>query len=152
MSRKVRLLSAISAAALLLASCGGGESSSRTRNSALCYVDQAAKDEAVQRARDAFDAAMGGGTPGDPLSDTTVPATEDSVVSDSPSSTIPMTEPTAAADGGGYRRPAVRAASSGDTSVPADEEDALTPEQQQAQMDLETAENQPLCETIPSSG
>ena len=147
MSRKVRLLSAISAAALLLASCGGGESSSRTRNSALCYVDQAEKDAAVQAAQDAFDAAMGGGTPGDPLSDTTVPATEDSVVNDSPSSSIPITEPTAAADGGGYRRPAVRAASSGETSVPPSlDGGALTPEQQQAQMDLEAAEAQPLCE------
>ena len=144
MSRKVRLLSAISAAALLLASCGGGESSSRTRNVALCYVDQAEKDAAVQAAQDAFDAAMGGGTPGDPLSDTTVPATEDSVVDEAPSDTV-VTDSTSA-DGGGYRRPAVRAASSGDTSVPADEEGALTPEQQQARIDLEAAEAQPLCE------
>ena len=147
MSRKVRLLSAISVVALLLASCGGGDSSGRTKNSALCYATQEEKDAAVKTAQDAFDAAMGGGTPGDPLSDTTVPATEDSVVSDSPSSTIPMTEPTAAADGGGYRRPAVRVASSGDTTVPPSlDGGALTPEQQQAQMDLAAAEAQPLCE------
>jgi hypothetical protein len=145
MSRKVRLLSAISAVALLLASCGGGDSSSRTKNSALCYDTQEAKDEAVQVARDAFDAAMGGGTPGDPLSDTTVPATEDSVVDEAPSDTV-VTDSTSA-DGGGYRRPAVRAASSGDTSVPPSlDGGALTPEQQQAQMDLEAAEAQPLCE------
>ena len=147
MSRKVRLLSAISVVALLLASCGGGDSSGRTKNSALCYATQEEKDAAVKTAQDAFDAAMGGGTPGDPLSDTTVPATEDSVVSDSPSSTIPMTEPTAAADGGGYRRPAVRVASSGDTTVPPSlDGGALTPEQQQAQMDLAAAEAQPLCD------
>ncbi|MFM2234398.1 MAG: hypothetical protein RL296_57 [Actinomycetota bacterium] len=145
MSRKVRLLSAISAVALLLASCGGGDSSSRTRNSALCYVDQAAKDEAVKTAQDAFDAAMGGGTPGDPLTDTTVPATEDSVVNEAPSDTV-VTDSTSA-DGGGYRRPAVRAASSGDSTVPPSlDGGALTPEQQQAQMDLEAAEAQPLCE------
>ena len=145
MSRKVRFLSAISAAALLLASCGGGESSSRTKNSALCYATQEEKDAAVQAARDAFDAAMGGGTPGDPLSDTTVPATEDSVVGDAPSDTV-VTDSTSA-DGSGYRRPAMRVASSGDTTVPpAEDGGALTPEQQQAQMDLEAAESQPLCE------
>jgi hypothetical protein len=136
---------------MLLASCGGGDSSGRTRNVALCYADQAEKDAAVQAAQDAFDAAMGGGTPGDPLSDTTVPATEDSVVEtedsvvdEAPSDTVLMES--SPADGGGYRRPAVRAASSGDTSVPADEESALTPEQQQAQIDLEAAEAQSLCE------
>lgn len=150
MSRKVRFLSAISAAALLLASCGGGESSSRTKNSALCYATQEEKDAAVQAARDAFDAAMGGGTPGDPLSDTTVPATEDSVEDEAPSDTVLMES--SPADGGGYRRPAVRAASSGDTTVPPTEDGgALTPEQQQAQMDLEAAESQPLCDNNETS-
>ena len=48
--------------------------------------------------------------------------------------------------GGGYRRPAVRVASSGDATVPADEEVVLTPEQQQLQMDLENAESMQLCE------
>ena len=150
MSRKVRLLSAFSAVALLLASCGGGDSSGRTKNSALCYATQEEKDAAVQAARDAFDAAMGGGTPGDPLSDTTVPATEDSVVGDAPSDTV-VTDSTSA-DGGGYRRPAIRVAASGDTTVPPSQDGgALTPEQQQAQMDLEAAESQPLCDNSETS-
>ena len=144
MKRHIRIAATAIAAVMLLASCGGGDSSSRTKNSALCYATQEDKDAAVKTAQDAFDAAMGGGTPGDPLSDTTVPATEDSVVNDAPNDTV-VTDSTSA-DGGGYRRPAVRAASSGDTSVPADEEGALTPEQQQAQIDLEAAEAQPLCE------
>ena len=147
MKRHIRIAATAIAAVMLLASCGGGDSSSRTKNSALCYDTQEAKDEAVQVARDAFDAAMGGGTPGDPLSDTTVPATEDSVVDEAPSDTV-VTDSTSA-DGGGYRRPAVRAASSGDTTVPPAEDGGeveLTVEQQQAQMDLEAAEAQPLCE------
>ena len=148
--RKIRIGSAISVVVLLLASCGGGESSSRTKNAALCYATQEEKDAAVQAARDAFDAAMGGGTPGDPLSDTTVPATEDSVVDEVPSDTV-VTDSTSA-DGGGYRRPAIRVASSGDTTVPPTEDGgALTPEQQQAQMDLEAAEAQPLCESNETS-
>ena len=150
MSRKVRLLSAISVIALLLASCGGGDSSGRTKNSALCYATQEEKDAAVKTAQDAFDAAMGGGTPGDPLTDTTVPATEDSVVSDAPSDSV-VTDSTSA-DGGGYRRPAVRVASSGDTTVPPSlDGGALTPEQQQAQMDLQAAESQPLCDNSETS-
>jgi len=135
MSRKVRLLSAISAAALLLASCGGGESTSRTKNSALCYVDQAEKDAAVQAAQDAFDAAMGGA----PTDDSIAP-TDSTVVTDStlaPENSDVVTDSTSAT-GGGYRRPAVRAASSGETE--------LTPQQQQAQIDLETAKELPLCE------
>lgn len=150
MNRKLRLLSAISAGVLLLASCGGGDSSSRTKNSALCYATQEEKDAAVQAARDAFDAAMGGGTPGDPITDTTVPATEDSVEDEAPSDTVLMES--SPSDGGGYRRPAVRAASSGDTTVPpAEDGGALTPEQQQAQMDLESAESQPLCDSNETS-
>ena len=154
MSRKVRLLSALSVVALLLASCGGGDSSGRTKNSALCYETQDDKDAAVKTAQDAFDAAMGGGVPGDSISDTTVPETEDSVVEtddsvvdEAPSDTVLMES--SPADGGGYRRPAVRVASSGDTTVPPAEdggEVVLTVEQQQAQMDLEAAEAQPLCE------
>jgi LPXTG-motif cell wall-anchored protein len=154
MSRKVRLLSAISAVALLLASCGGGDSSGRTKNSALCYDSQEAKVAAVELALAAFNAAMGGGAPGDSISDTTVPETEDSVVEtedsvvdEAPSDTVLMES--SPADGGGYRRPAVRAASSGDTTVPPAGDGGgavLTPEQQQAQMDLEAAEAQPLCE------
>ena len=150
MSRNVRLLSAISVVALLLASCGGGDSSGRTKNSALCYATQEEKDAAVKTAQDAFDAAMGGGTPGDPLSDTTVPATEDSVVSDAPSDSV-VTDSTSA-DGGGYRRPAIRVASSGDTTIPPSlDGGALTPEQQQAQMDLEAAKAQPLCDNSETS-
>ncbi len=131
---------------LLLTACGGGtESSTRTKNSALCYATQEEKDAAVQAAQDAFDAAMGGGSPGDPISDTTVPAEQDTPTSveEQTSTTIEMESM-----GGGYRMPAVRAASSGDTTVPPSlDGGTLTPEQQQAQMDLETAENQPLCET-----
>ena len=157
MSRKVRLLSAFSVVALLLASCGGGDSSGRTKNSALCYATQEDKDAAVKTAQDAFDAAMGGGAPGDSISDTTVLETEDSVVDtddsvvdEAPSDTVLLES--SPADGGGYRRPAVRAASNGDTTVPpAGDGGALTPEQQQAQMDLEAAESQPLCDNSESS-
>jgi hypothetical protein len=63
--------------------------------------------------------------------------------------------------GGGYRRPAVRAASSGESTVPpsgdtgsngeGEGDGTLTPEQQQAQLDLEAAESQPLCEEGPES-
>ena len=151
MNRKVRIFAAISAAVLVLASCGGGESSSRTRNSALCYADQAEKDAAVQAARDAFDAAMGGESSGDVVDETPT-----SVVEETPT-TIGEETPTSleGASGGGYRRPAVRAASSGDSTVPpsgdseseGEGDGTLTPEQQQAQMDLEAAETQPLCET-----
>jgi len=150
-NRKVRIFAAISAAVLVLASCGGGESSSRTRNSALCYADQAEKDAAVQAARDAFDAAMGGESSGDVVDETPT-----SVVEETPT-TIGEETPTSleGASGGGYRRPAVRAASSGDSTVPpsgdseseGEGDGTLTPEQQQAQMDLEAAETQPLCET-----
>lgn len=125
MSRKVRLLSAFTAGVLLLASCGGGESTSRTKNSALCYVDQAAKDEAVKAAEDALEAAMTG-----------APAEE--TPEETPTSVEETPTSLEGASGGGYRRPAVRAASSGETE--------LTPEQQQAQMDLEAAQAQPLCE------
>ena len=45
MQRRFRVLSALSIAALVLTSCGGGsDSSSRTRNSALCYETQEEKD------------------------------------------------------------------------------------------------------------
>ena len=157
MNRKVRIFAAISAAVLVLASCGGGESSSRTRNSALCYADQAEKDAAVQAARDAFDAAMGGESTGDVVDETPT-----SVVEETPT-TIGEETPTSleGASGGGYRRPAIRAASSGDSTVPpsddsgsegaGDGDGTLTPEQQQAQMDLEAAEAQPLCETDAES-
>ena len=145
MKRHNRIAATVIAAVMLLASCGGGDSSGRTKNAALCYETQDDKDAAVKTAQDAFDAAMGGGTPGDPLSDTTVPATEDSVVDEAPSDTV-VTDSTSA-DGGGYRRPAVRVASSGDSTVPPSlDGGALTPEQQQAQIDLEAAETQPLCE------
>jgi len=152
MKLRIRLVAAISVSALLLASCGGGgDSSGRTKNSALCYATQEEKDAAVQAARDAFDAAMGGGTPGDPLTDTTVPATEDSVEDEAPSDTVLMES--SPADGGGYRRPAVRAASGGDTTVPpAEDGGTLTPEQQQAQMELEVAETTPLCDVTGDNG
>ena len=147
MSRKVRLLSAISAAVLLLASCGGGETSSRTKNSALCYATQEEKDAAVQAARDAFDAAMGAPA-GDVVDETPTSTIEETptTISDDTSTTLEE------ASGGGYRRPAVRAASGGDTTVPpVAEGESLTPEQQQAQMDLEAAEAQPLCEADSES-
>ena len=151
MSRKVRLLSAISAVALLLASCGGGDSSSRTKNSAKCYADQAEKDAAVKTAQDAFDAAFGGNPPS---SGDTTPTDDSTPTDDTTPSDAEVTDSTSA-DGGGYRRPAVRVASSGDTTVPASvdgEGDAtLTPEQQQAQMDLEAAEANQLCEADTES-
>ena len=157
MKNHIRIAAAVVAAAMLLASCGGGDSSGRTKNSALCYETQEAKVAAVEEALAAFNAAMGGGAPGDSISDTTVPETEDSVVEtedsvvdEAPSDTVLMES--SPADGGGYRRPAVRAASSGDTTVPpVAEGESLTPEQQQAQMDLEAAEAQPLCETDSES-
>jgi len=128
---------------LLLTACGGGsESSSRTKNSALCYATQEEKDAAVQAAQDAFDAAMGGGTPGDPMTDTTVPAEQDTstTVEEETSTTIEMESM-----GGGYRMPAVHKRSA-ETTTPASGEE-LTPEQQQAKMDMEAAEATPLCET-----
>ena len=128
---------------LLLAACGGGsESSTRTKNSALCYATQEEKDAAVQAAQDAFDAAMGGGTPGDPMTDTTVPAEEDTstTVEEETSTTLEMESM-----GGGYRMPAIHKRSA-ETTTPASGEE-LTPEQQQAKMDMETAEATPLCET-----
>ena len=161
MSRKLRLLSATSAVVLFLASCGGGDTSSRTKNSALCYATQEEKDAAVQAARDAFDAAMGGviveenpeGTPEE--TPTSVDEeTPTSVEGDDPVITDDSSPELEEAFGGGYRRPAVRAASSGDTTVPPagdGGEAVLTPEQQQAQMDLEAAEAQPLCETDSES-
>lgn len=146
MSRKVRLLSAISAVALLLASCGGGDSSGRTKNSALCYDTQEAKVAAVEEALAAFNAAMG-------------IAPSEEVVDETPTSTIEETPTTVVEEtpttleetsGGGYRRPAVRTSSDGDTTTTVEAssdgvEIVLTPEQQQAQMDLEAAEAQPLC-------
>ena len=159
MKRHNRIAATAVAAVMLLASCGGGDSSGRTKNSALCYETQEAKVAAVEEALAAFNAAMGGGAPGDSISDTTVPETEDSVVEtedsvvdEAPSDTVLMES--SPADGGGYRRPAVRAASSGDTTVPPAGDGGgavLTPEQQQAQMDLEAAEAQPVCETDAES-
>ena len=154
MSRRFRVLSALSIAALVLTSCGGGsDSSSRTRNSALCYETQEEKDAAVQAARDVFDAAMGG-TPADETPEESPEETPTSVDEETPTS-VEEEDPVITDDsspeleetfGGGYRRPAVRVASSGDATVSADEEGVLTPEQQQAQMDLEAAEAQPVCE------
>lgn len=138
MSRRLRVISALSIAALVLAACGGGgESSGRTKNAALCYATQEEKDAAVQAARDAFDAAMGGTTveesPEETPEETPTTVEEEApVITDDTSPTLEE------AFGGGYRRPAVRSASSGGTE--------MTPEQQQAQMDLEAAEAQPVCE------
>ena len=135
-------------AVLLLSACGGGsESSSRTKNSALCYATQEEKDAAVQAAQDAFDAAMGGGTPGDPISDTTVPAQQDTstTVEEETSTTIEMESM-----GGGYRKPALRTRSA-DTTTPSSGEE-LTPEQQQAKMDMEAAEATPLCDGVNTAG
>ena len=47
---RIAALGAVSV--LLFAACGGGSSSSgRTRNAALCYTDQAEKDQVVEDAR-----------------------------------------------------------------------------------------------------
>ena len=153
MKTHIRLAAIGAASVLLLAACGGGESSSRTKNSALCYATQEEKDAAVQAAQDAFDTAMGGAP-----ADESIAPTDSTVVTDStvaPEDSDVVTDSTSAT-GGGYRRPAVRAASSGDTTVPpaadggsegeGEGDGTLTPEQQQAQMDLETAEAQPLCD------
>ena len=150
MSFNRRVISMFSVVVMLLAACGGSDSSSRTKNSALCYATQEEKDAAVKAAQDAFDAAMGNVVieeqpEGVPTS-TTVSEEQPEVISET---TVPGLEE---AFGGGYRRPAVRAASSGETSTTVSEsgdgaEVALTPEQQQAQMDLEAAEAQPLCES-----
>ena len=152
MSRKVRLLSAISAVALLLASCGGGDSSGRTKNSALCYADQAEKDAAVKTAQSAFDTAMGSAP-----SEEVVDETPTSIIEETPTTVVEETPTTLEeASGGGYRRPAVRTSSDGDTTTTVEAssdggEVVLTPEQQQAQMDLEAAEAQPLCEADSES-
>ena len=154
MSRKVRLLSAITAGVLLLASCGGGDSSGRTKNSALCYATQEEKDAAVQAARDAFDAAMTGVPTEDAPEETPTSVEEETptTISEDTTTTIGLEEA-----GGGYRRPAVRIGSGGDTSTTVEEQsgegegEALTPEQQQAQMELEAAEAQPVCETDSES-
>lgn len=150
MSFNRRVISMFSVVVMLLAACGGSDSSSRTKNSALCYATQEEKDAAVKAAQDAFDAAMGNVVieeqpEGVPTS-TTVSEEQPEVISET---TVPGLEE---AFGSGYRRPAVRAASSGETSTTVSEsgdgaEVALTPEQQQAQMDLEAAEAQPLCES-----
>ena len=152
MSRKVRFLSAITAGVLLLASCGGGgDSSSRTKNSALCYETQEIKDAAVKAAQERLEAAMSGASSGDDNDETPTSTIEETptTILQSTSTTISQKTSTSleGASGGGYRRPAVRATSSGDTTVPpAGGGDALTPEQQQAQMELEAAEAQPVCE------
>ena len=151
MSRKVRFLSAITAGVLLLASCGGGDSSSRTKNSALCYETQEIKDAAVKTAQERLEAAMSGASSGDDNDETPTSTIEGppTTILQSTSTTISQKTSTSleGASGGGYRRPAVRATSSGDTTVPpAGGGDALTPEQQQAQMELEAAEAQPVCE------
>ena len=151
MSRKVRFLSAITAGVLLLASCGGGDSSSRTKNSALCYETQEIKDAAVKTAQERLEAAMSGASSGDDNDETPTSTIEETptTILQSTSTTISQKTSTSleGASGGGYRRPAVRATSSGDTTVPpAGGGDALTPEQQQAQMELEAAEAQPVCE------
>jgi len=150
MPRSFRLVGVLSIAALVLASCGGRDSSGRTKNSALCYATQEEKDAAVQAARDAFDAVMSGAPAEDAPEET--PTT---IEEETPTTIITEdTSPTLEEAGGGYRRPAVRFASDGDTSTTVEEQSdegdggeiALTPEQQQAQMDLEAAESQPLCE------
>ena len=150
--RKIRIGSVISVVVLLLASCGGGDSSSRTKNVALCYATQEEKDAAVQAARDAFDAAMAGNLTDDSVpTDSTVVTDSTVITEDTDSSDVTISE-NPEAFGGGYRRPAVRVASGGDTTVPpVAEGESLTPEQQQAQMDLEAAEAQPLCETDSES-
>ena len=153
MSRKARIFAALSAAVLVLASCGGGDSSGRTRNVALCYIDQAEKDAAVQRAQEAFDAAMSGAPAEETPEETPTTISEESpttIEEDVPVITDDSSPELEETFGGGYRRPAVRTATDGDTATTITEEVAeegvLTPEQQQAQLDLETAESQPLCE------
>ena len=155
MKRHNRIAATVVAAVMLLASCGSGDSSGRTRNSALCYETQEEKDAAVQAARDAFDAAMGGAPDGESPEES--PEESPTSVDEETPTSVEEEDPVITDDsspgledafGGGYRRPAVRVASSGDDTVPVEEEEegVLTPEQQQAQMDLENAESTQLCD------
>ena len=95
---------ALAGATLLIAACGGGSSSSgRQRNSAFCYATEAEKEADIDIARSAFDASFGGNPP---PSKSTVPDTSVSI----PDSSVPADKTTdsTTADGGGYRRPAIR--------------------------------------------
>lgn len=150
MKRHNRIAATAVAAVMLLASCGGGESSSRTKNAALCYENQEAKDAAVQLAREAFEASLGN-TSTDETPEESPEETPTSVDEGTPTSVEEETSTTVeeGAFGGGYRRPAIRAASSGDTTIPNPMGNGeFTPEQQQLQMDLEAFEAQPLCDEV----
>jgi hypothetical protein len=167
MSHRARIIALLSVSTLLLASCGGGDSSGRTKNAALCYETQDDKDAAVKTAQERLEAAMSGASSGDDndetptstiegtsttisqsTSTTILPSTSTTILPSTPTTILQKTSTSLeGASGGGYRHPAVRATSSGDTTVPpAGGGDALTPEQQQAQMELEAAEAQPVCE------
>lgn len=147
-TRTIRALSFIAGSVLLIAACGGGSSSSgRQRNAALCYADQAEKDAAVLAAQDAFDASFGGNPP---PSDSVAPT--DSVApssnGDTPDTTVPADESsdTTTADGGGYRRPAVRHFATVPPTQPGDSV-PMTDEQLALQLAMQAAEQQPLCES-----
>lgn len=147
MKHHIRIAAAVVAAVMLLASCGGGDSSGRTRNAALCYETQEEKDAAVQLAREALEASLGN-TSTDETPEESPEETPTSVDEETPTSVEEETSTTVeeGAFGGGYRRPAFRSASGGDTTIPNPMGDGeFTPEQQQLQMDLKNAEAQPLC-------
>ena len=148
---RIAALGAVSV--LLFAACGGGGSSSgRTRNVALCYADQAEKDAAVSEAQAAFDASFGGNPPpqdSDAPSGDTTPSDSSVPTSDSvaPDTTVPeeFPEPTASSSGG-YRRPAVRHFATVPPTEPADSV-PLTDEQLALQLAMQAAEDKQLCES-----
>ena len=140
-SGKVLTMKAVAlgvAVMFIAASCGssGSSSSGKTKNSALCFATQEDKDAAIATAQADLDAANASDTTG---------AT------------------------GGYRRPAVRSMS-GDTTVPPDSTvvatdettDTSVPSSDSTVVDsgpnipmleqaLADAQNQPLCDAVPSS-
>ena len=146
-------------AVLLFAACGGGSSSSgRQRNAALCYADQAEKDAAVSEAQAAFDASFGGNPPpSDSVapSDSSVPPSDsvapDTTVSNSNSEDNGgTTAEDPQADGGSYRRPAVRHFATVPPTQPGDSV-PMTDEQRALQLAMQAAEEMPLCESSDAS-
>jgi Tfp pilus assembly protein PilV len=120
----------------------------------LCYADQAEKDKAVQDAQAAFDASFGGNPP---PSDSVAPSDSSVPPSDSvaPDTTVSnsnnednggTTAEDPQADGGSYRRPAVRHFATVPPTQPGDSV-PMTDEQRALQLAMQAAEEMQLCET-----